>query len=51
MAFLENNTYTTIKEAIKYSSGEYGCIAVYLKDANSLPVYFINGRPFLSFKS
>ena len=51
MAFLENNTYSTIKEAIKYSTGEWGLIAVYVNPKTKLPTYFINGKPALTFKS
>jgi len=49
MALFENSRYNTIKEAIKYSTGEYGLIAVYVNPKTNEEVYFINGKPFLSF--
>ena len=42
MAFLENSTYSTIKESVFYSTGDNGLIAVY-KDAEGSLTYFING--------
>ena len=48
MAFLENSTYSTIKEAIFYSTGANGLIAIF-KDKNNRETYFINGKPYLSF--
>jgi hypothetical protein len=42
MAHIGGQVYTTIKEAIKYSSGEYGLISCY-EDANGKLYYFING--------
>ncbi len=42
MAHIGGTTYKTIKEAIKYSTGEFGCIATY-EDANGKIYYFING--------
>ena len=42
MAHLGGQIYTTIKEAIKYSSGEYGLISTY-QDANGKLYYFVNG--------
>jgi hypothetical protein len=50
MAFLENSTYNTIKEAIFYSTGNNGLIAVY-KDAKGSLTYFINGKPTMKFNS
>ena len=50
MAFLENSTYSTIKESIFYSTGNNGLIAVY-KDAEGNLTYFINGRPAMKFKN
>ena len=42
MAHIGGTTYKTIKEAIKYSTGEFGCIAVY-ENPNGKLYYFING--------
>jgi hypothetical protein len=50
MAFLENSTYDTIKEAIFYSTGDNGVIAVY-KDKNNRLTYFINGIPKISISA
>lgn len=47
MSFLENSTYSTIKEAIFYSSGNNGLIAIY-KAPNGQLTYFINGKPALN---
>lgn len=49
MALFENNRYYTIKEAVKYSTGEYGLIAVYINKQGK-ETYFINGKPILKFK-
>jgi hypothetical protein len=50
MAFLENSTYSTIKEAIKYSTGDYGLIAVYQAPDGKL-TYFINGVPSMCIEA
>jgi hypothetical protein len=50
MAFLENNTYNTIKEAVFYSTGNNGLIAVYQSPDGKL-VYFINGRPSITIQA
>lgn len=42
MAHIGGTPHKTIKEAIKYSTGEFGCIATY-EDANGKIYYFING--------
>jgi hypothetical protein len=42
MAQVGGMIYKTIKDAIKYSSGEYGLISCY-EDANGKLYYFING--------
>ena len=42
MAHIGGQVYKTIKEAIKYSTGEYGLISCY-EDANGKLYYFING--------
>ncbi len=47
MAALGGTVYKTIKEAIKYSSGEFGLIATY-EDANGKLFYFLNGKPVVS---
>ena len=39
-----HNRYSTIKEAIKYSTEPYGLIAIYV-DADGEEYYFINGKP------
>jgi hypothetical protein len=49
MTFLENSTYNTIKEAIYFSTGSNGLIAVY-KDKEGNLIYFINGKPSMKFK-
>ena len=49
MAFLENSTYSTIKEAIFYSTGDNGVLSVYVNPKTNKEVYFVNGKPFLSF--
>jgi hypothetical protein len=49
MAFLENNKYSTIKEAIKFSTGEYGLIAVYVEPKTKKEYFFIGGRPAMSW--
>ena len=50
MAHPGGKIYYTIKEAIKYSSGEFGLIATY-EDANGKLYYFINGKPTMSIES
>lgn len=50
MAHLGGEIYTTIKEAIKYSSGEFGLIATY-QDADGKLFYFVNGKPIVSIKA
>lgn len=47
MAHIGGTVYKTIKEAIKYSSGEFGLIATY-EDANGKLFYFLNGKPVVS---
>lgn len=42
MAHIGGMTHKNIKDAIKYSTGEYGCIATY-EDAKGKLWYFING--------
>ena len=42
MAHIGGQVYTTIKEAIKYSTGEYGLISCYEAPDKKL-YYFING--------
>lgn len=49
MAWLENSTYSTIKEAIINSTGDNGLIACY-KDKDGKCTYFVNGRPVLNYK-
>jgi len=49
MAWLENYTYSTIKEAIINSTDENGLIACY-KDKNEKLTYFVNGKPVMNFK-
>jgi hypothetical protein len=48
MAHPGGKIYYTIKEAIKYSSGEFGLIATY-EDANGILYYFINGKAVMKF--
>jgi hypothetical protein len=50
MAFLENSTYSTIKECIFYSTGNNGLIAVY-EAPDGKKVYFINGIPTMSIEA
>jgi hypothetical protein len=50
MAFLENSTYSTIKEAIFYSTGNNGIIAVYEAPDGKL-VYFLNGKPSITIQA
>ncbi|MGO4819515.1 hypothetical protein [Flavobacterium sp. W22_SRS_FP1] len=50
MAHLGGQIYDSIKDAVKYSSGEFGLIATY-KDANGKLFYFINGKPVISIKA
>lgn len=49
MAFLENNRYSTIKQAIKFSTGSYGLIAVYVDPKTKKEVFFLNGKPYLKW--
>lgn len=49
MAWLENSTYTTIRQAIINSTGNNGLIACYI-DKEGKRTYFVNGRPVLKFK-
>jgi hypothetical protein len=42
MAHPGGKIYYTIKEAIKYSTGEFGCISVY-ENADGKLYYFVNG--------
>jgi len=48
MAIFENTRFYTIKEAVKYSTGSYGVIAVYI-DKKGKEYFFINGKPSLSW--
>ena len=50
MAHLGGQIYTSIKEAVKYSSGEFGLIATY-QDADGKLFFFINGRPTISIEA
>jgi hypothetical protein len=50
MAHLGGQTYNTIKDAIKFSTGEFGLIATY-EDAEGKLWYFINGKPTMSITS
>lgn len=50
MAHLGGQIYTSIKEAIKFSSGEFGLIATY-QDADGKLFYFVNGKPIVSIKA
>jgi hypothetical protein len=50
MAHLGGQIYDSIKDAVKYSSGEFGLIATY-KDANGKLFYFINGKPVVSIEA
>ena len=47
MAHIGGQIYTTIKDAIKNSSGEFGVISTY-QDADGKLWYFINGKPTMS---
>lgn len=49
MAWLEDSTYTTIKEAIINSTVENGLIACY-NDKDGRRIYFVNGKPVMNFK-
>jgi hypothetical protein len=49
MAFLENNKYSTIKEAIINSTGDYGLIAIYVNPTTKEEVFFLNGKPYLKW--
>ena len=50
MAHPGGTIYKTIKEAIKFSSGEFGLISCY-EDANGKLFYFINGKPTMSIEA
>ena len=50
MAHLGGQIYTSIKEAIRFSSGEFGLIATY-QDADLKLWYFVNGKPIISIKA
>jgi len=50
MAHLGGQIYDSIKDAIKYSSGDYGLIATY-QDADLKLWYFVNGKPIISIKA
>lgn len=50
MAFLESSTYSTIKEAVFYSTGNNGLIAVYQAPDGKL-TYFINGVPTMCIEA
>lgn len=50
MAVIGGTIYKTIKEAVRYSSGEFGLIACY-EDAEKKLYYFINGKPVVSIKA
>ena len=49
MAHLGGEVYTTVKEAIKYSSGDYGLIATF-EDAEGNLYWFVNGKPVATSK-
>jgi hypothetical protein len=49
MAWLEDSTYTTIKEAIINSTADNGLIACYI-DKDGKRTYFVNGKPVMEFK-
>ena len=42
--YIGNNEYTTIKEAIQYSTEPYGLIAIYVSKEGK-KFYFLNGLP------
>jgi len=48
--FLENSTYSTIKEAVFYSTGSNGVIAVYQAPDGKL-TYFVNGIPSMCIEA
>ena len=48
MAHLGGQVYDTIKDAVKYSSGDWGVIATYQDALTGKLFYFINGRPVMS---
>jgi hypothetical protein len=48
MAMFKNSRFYSIKEAVKYSTGEFGVIAVYI-DKQGKEYFFINGRPAMSW--
>jgi len=47
MAQPGGTTYKTIKQAIKYSTGEFGCISVY-ENADGKLYYFVNGKVMMT---
>jgi hypothetical protein len=47
MAHIGGQIYTTIKEAVKFSSGDFGLISCY-QDVNGKLFYFVNGIPVVS---
>ena len=50
MAHLGGQIYNSIKEAIKYSTGDYGLISTY-QDAKGKLWYFLNGKPVVSIEA
>ena len=44
MAYLTGHIFTDIKEAIKYSTGDFGLISIF-EDKNGKLHYFLNGKP------
>ena len=50
MAVLGGTTYKTIKQAIKYSTGEFSCISCY-EDATGKLWYFVNGKVMITINA
>ena len=50
MAVLGGIIYKTIKQAIKMSTGEFGCISCY-EDASGKLWYFVNGKVMITIKA
>ena len=50
MAHLGGQVYDTIKDAVKYSSGDWGVIATY-KNKEGEYFYFVNGRPIMKIEA
>ena len=50
MAHLGGQIYTSIKEAITFSSGDFGVISTF-QDADLKLWYFVNGKPIISIKA